>query len=204
MNFFDAACRVPLIVHAPHLFAHSRIAACVSLMDILPTLAEIAHDGAPPAYAASLDGKSLLPHLSGGDGHDEVLGEYLAEGAVAPLVMIRRGAYKFIHCPVDPDQLYDLAADPDELTNLTADPAHAARMQAFREEVAQRWDLERLKADVIASQARRRFVDKALGQGVQTGWDHQPLRDAGQLYMRNHMLLDDLERMARFPPVPAG
>jgi choline-sulfatase len=204
MNFFEAACRVPLIVHAPRLFAPRRVTACVSLIDLLPTLAEFAHDGDVPAYATPLDGKSLLPHLTGGVGPAQVLGEYLAEGAVAPIVMIRRGAYKFIHCPVDPDQLYDLTADPDELTNLAADPVHAETVQAFRHEVAQRWDIEQLKADVIDSQTRRRFVAAALRQGAQTGWDHQPIRDAGQLYMRNHMKLDDLERMARFPPVPTG
>nr|WP_238558370.1 hypothetical protein [Pseudomonas syringae] len=30
-------------------------------------------------------------------------------------------------------------------------------------------------------------------------WDHQPLVDASQQYMRNHIDLDDLERKARFP-----
>ena len=35
--------------------------------------------------------------------------------------------------------------------------------------------------------------------GHHTPWDFQPHRDASQLYMRNHLLLDDLERRARFP-----
>jgi choline-sulfatase len=44
-----------------------------------------------------------------------------------------------------------------------------------------------------------------LQQGRQTAWDYQPVRDASQLYMRNHMKLDDLEAMARFPRVvPVG
>ena len=37
-----------------------------------------------------------------------------------PLVMIKRGRYKFVHSPADPDQLYDLIEDPDELRNLAA------------------------------------------------------------------------------------
>ena len=45
-----------------------------------------------------------------------MIGEYLGEGAVAPVVMIRRVCvYKFVHSPVDPDQLFDLVADPHEL-----------------------------------------------------------------------------------------
>jgi choline-sulfatase len=178
------------------------VAASVSLVDILPTLAEIAGDGQAPAYAAPLAGRSLLPHLSGVGGHDEVFGEYLAEGAIAPIVMIRRGRWKFIHCPADPDQLYDLGADPMERVNLAANPAYADTVAAFRKEVAGRWSLDGLHADVLASQDRRRLVADALTRGARTSWDHQPFTDASQSYMRNHIKLDDLEAMARFPAVP--
>ena len=65
-----------------------------------------------------VDGRSLAPHLRGAGGHDEAIGEYLAEGAIAPMVMIRRGAYKFIHSPVDPDQLFDLSATRASATTL--------------------------------------------------------------------------------------
>ena len=204
MSFFEPACRVPLVVHAPGLFTAGRCAAPVSLADILPTLAEIAGDGRAPDYATPLDGHSLLPHLSGGMEQHDVLGEYLAEGAVAPIVMVRRGANKFIHSPADPDQLYDLRDDPDERLNLAADPAHAPTVAGFHATVAHQWDLPRLHADVLASQRRRRFVASALQQGASASWDHQPVRDASRLYMRNHMRLDDLEAMARFPRVGAS
>jgi choline-sulfatase len=49
-----------------------------------------------------LDGRSLLGHLQGQGGHDEVIGEYMAEGTVGPLMMIRRGAYKFVYSEDDP------------------------------------------------------------------------------------------------------
>jgi len=201
MSFFEAACRVPLIVHAPGLFAAGRAEAPVSLADILPTLAEIAGDGRTLDYATPLDGRSLLPQLSGGAGHGEALGEYLAEGALAPIVMLRRGTQKFIHSPADPDQLYDLEADPEERVNLAPAPAHAAAAAAWRAEAERRWDLDHLHEDVLASQRRRRFVADALRQGAPTSWDHQPVRDASRQYMRNSMKLDDLEAMARFPRV---
>ena len=204
MSFFEPACRVPLVVHAPGLFAAGRRAAPVSLADILPTLADIGGDGQAPDYATPLDGHSLLPHLSGDAAPHGVLGEYLAEGAVAPVVMLRRGPHKFIHSPSDPDQLYDLQADPAETSNLAAGPAHAATAASFRAAVAQRWDIARLHRDVLASQRRRRFVAAALRHGAQTSWDHHPVRDASRLYMRSHMKLDDLEAMARFPRVGAS
>jgi choline-sulfatase len=121
------------------------------------------------------------------------------------MVMIRRGSLKFIHCPGDPDQLYDLASDPDELANIAARHPNDQRVRMMRTEAAARWDLNRMYSDVLASQKRRRLVNRAMAQGRQTAWDFQPVRDASQLYMRNHMKLDDLEAMARFPRViPAG
>ena len=204
MSFFEGACRVPLVVHAPGLFQAGRRAAPVSLADILPTLAEIAGDGLASEYATPLDGHSLLPHLSGVAPQHDVLGEYLAEGALAPIVMLRRGAHKLVHAPGDPDQLYDVQADPDERVNRAADPAMAGLLADLRNTAAQRWDLTRLHRDVLASQRRRRFVAGALAHGVQTSWDHQPVRDASRLYMRNHTKLDDLEAAARLPRVGAS
>ncbi|HVW69291.1 MAG TPA: choline-sulfatase [Steroidobacteraceae bacterium] len=199
MNFFEPACRIPLIVHAPGRFAPRRVPESASLLDILPTLAEIAHGGCAPEYAAPLGGRSLLPALQGGSGPGEVLGEYLAEGAIAPIVMIRRGRHKFVHCPADPDQLYDVAADRDERANLAASPGEAGRVAAFRAEIAQRWPLDEIHEAVLASQKQRHFVYPALRRGRFQPWDHQPVRDATRLYIRNDQELNDLEAMARFP-----
>jgi choline-sulfatase len=199
MNYYEPACRVPLIVSAPATFATGRVSNVVSVVDLLPTLAEIAGDGRAPDYAASIDGRSLLPHLSRTGGHDEAIGEYLAEGVVAPMVMLRRGAMKFVHTPGDPDLLFDLAADPDERVNL----ADAARAAPWRAEVGRRWNLPALRETVLASQRQRHFVAAALREGRQTPWDWQPPRDASRMYVRNRIPLEELEAMARFPRWPA-
>ena len=199
MSFFEPACRIPLIVHAPTRFAAQRAPDAASLVDILPTLCELAGLEAAD-YAGPLHGRSLAAQLAGNSGKDEVIGEYLAEGAIAPLVMIKRGRYKFVHSPVDPDQLYDLHEDPDELRNLAAAPLHAARVREFHAEVAGRWDLPALHAEVVASQQRRHLVYDALRKGRYVSWDFQPVRDASRLYVRNDQDLGDLEAMARFPP----
>ena len=198
MNFFEPACRIPFIVHAPGRFAARRVAGPNSLVDVLPTLCELA-GAAGSGYATALCGQSLLPQLAGAPAADAVIGEYLAEGAIAPLVMIRRGALKFVHSPVDPDQLYDLAADPLELRNLAARAAQAALVREFRAEVAGRWDLDKLHDAVLASQRRRHCVYAALREGHYQPWDYQPERDASRLYIRNDQDLGDLESMARFP-----
>ncbi|MEY4267718.1 MAG: hypothetical protein RIS90_2253 [Pseudomonadota bacterium] len=199
MHWYEMAARVPLVVHAPQAFAARRVAASVSTVDLLPTLVELAGGLIEPGLA--LDGRSLVPHLQGSLGHDEVIGEYMAEGTTTPLLMIRRGPYKFIYSSQDPALLFNLASDPDELDNLARHPAHQSLVKGFLDEVARRWDLPALHQRVLASQRQRRFVAGALSRGRRTGWDHQPLVDAGQQYMRNHMDLDDLERRARFPGV---
>jgi choline-sulfatase len=205
MNFFEPACTIPLIVHAPGRFAPHRVAESASLLDVLPTLAEIANGGSAPAYAAPIDGRSLLPALQGAPGPGEVIGEYLAEGAIAPVVMIRRDRYKFVHSPVDPDQLYDLSKDPDERVNLAASPnlaekpEHAQITREFRAEVAKRWHLPALHDAVVANQRQRHFVYQALRAGRFQPWDFQPIRDSSRLYIRNDQELNDLEAMARFP-----
>ena len=198
MNFLEGGSRVPLIVSAPG-FAPRAVDASVSLIDLFPTLLDLA--GIEPELGAPIDGRSLVPHLEGAQGHDEVLGEYLGEGALAPIVMIRRGRWKFIHSPADPDQLYDLANDPDELRNLSQAPEHAPLVAQLLQEVATRWDLATIEQDVIASQRRRRVVAAANATGTLHSWDWQPPRDASREYIRSHMDLELLEAVARFPRV---
>ncbi len=201
MNFFEGACRIPLIVSGPGHFAARRVSAPASLLDILPTLSELGNGGRAPVYGAPIDGRSLVGELQGREAQGTVIGEYLGEGAIAPVVMIRREHYKFIHSPVDPDQLYDLGADPDERRNLACDPAQATLLAQLRAEVAQRWNLKQIHDEVLASQQRRHMVYGALRKGRYTPWDFQPLRDATRQYVRNDQELNDLEAMARFPPI---
>ncbi len=198
MHWFEGSARVPMVVNAPGRIAAGRVAASVSTIDLLPTFVELAGGRMDPALP--VDGRSLMPHLNAqADGHDEVIGEYMAEGSRETVVMIRRGRYKFIHARQDPDLLFDVQADPAELHNLAQEPQHQARVAELRAEVQRRWDLPALDGRVLASQRRRRLVYQALQHGKRKSWDHQPMVDASDQYMRNHIDLDDLERRARFP-----
>ena len=165
MSFFEGSARVPLLAWAPGRFGAGRVAEVVSLLDVLPTVCELAH--APLDDADPLDGTSLVPALRGGPGSGLALGEYLAEGTSEPMVMLRRGPYKYVRCPGDPDQLYDLDADPGELENL------AGTVETdLPAEAAARWpDLASLREEVVSSQRRRRVTAEALALGEQTPWD---------------------------------
>ncbi|KAL1991111.1 hypothetical protein VTN49DRAFT_5615 [Thermomyces lanuginosus] len=120
MVWFENSARVPFIVHAPNRFSPKRVSENVSTIDILPTFVDLV--GAKLVPGLPMDGVSLLPHLTGGDGPktDTVLGEYMAEGTQTPVVMIRRGRWKFIYSLHDPPMLFDLATDPLEQNNLVA------------------------------------------------------------------------------------
>ena len=175
-----------------------------SLRDILPTFATLAGRESAAGFAAPLDGRSLVPLLDGkaDDEGVRLYAEYTAEGALAPVFMIREGRWKYIASRPDPDQLYDLAADPAELADLATDPAHAATLARFRGLAAERWDAARLEAQVLESQLTRLTVWQALREGKYYPWDYQPLRDASEQYMRNHKDLNVLEKSSRFPPPP--
>jgi choline-sulfatase len=201
MSFYEGSTRVPLVVSAPGRFAPSRVASPVSTMDLLPTLVGIA-GGDDQAAAEGLDGESLMPLLRGEhDDREVVVAQYLAEGAIAPIVMYRRGSWKLIHSPVDPDQLFDLASDPLERDNRADDPACADLLAELRAAVAERWDLERIDREVHESQRRRRVVGEANTRGTAPLWDWAPPYDAAHRYIRNHTDLGDLEAMARYPSV---
>lgn len=202
MSFFECSARAPLLVYAPTRFAPRRVSRNVSLVDLLPTMVELAAGGArQPDLAAPIDGQSLVPLLRGNADKwpDTVYGEYLAEGAIAPCLMIRRDRYKFIYSESDPVQLYDLQTDPLELENLAGKPEFEPIQQAFQADISSHWDLAGLKQRVIASQQRRRLVFKTLMSGQHTAWDFQPYRNASRQYMRNHLDLNELEQRARFP-----
>ncbi|KAL2018388.1 hypothetical protein VTK56DRAFT_866 [Thermocarpiscus australiensis] len=183
MNYFEHSVRVPLLVSYPQKFAPHRVKANVSTLDILPTMCDLV--GTKPLPYLPMDGVSLLPHLEGReeDGHDEVFAEYTGEGTVRPLMMIRRGRWKYVTCPADGSQLYDMEADPLELHDLVRSGAVVRDEKigrvfvAFEREAAARWDFEAITQQVLLSQRKRRLVWSALTKGKFTSWDYNPEDD---------------------------
>ena len=204
MSFREWSNRIPLIVHRPGRFEPRRVSAPVAQVDVLPTLIDIAADGGAvgrPAPIDPLHGRSLLPLCDGNaDGDPNAcVSEYLAEGTGAPMLMIRRGRYKYISCSTDPEQLFDLEADPNELDNLVDHPL----LDEFRAAAAAHWDSDAVRAAVIHSQDRRRAVHAALRLGRYQGWDFNPRRDASEEYTRSHLDLTRFDITSRYPRPPA-
>ncbi|MGX6447274.1 choline-sulfatase [Patulibacter sp. S7RM1-6] len=212
MSPFEGSARVPLIVRAPGRVAPGRVGTTVSLVDLLPTLNDVADGGLghrPPAEPLATDerpapgmprridptaGHSLLPLVRGDaeagrrDGApahpDRAVVEYLAEGVRAPHLTLVRGRHKLVICPGDPDLLFDLDADPDERRDLAGAPEHAELLADLRAELLAGRDLDALRERVLASQRRRRLVRRALETGRRESWDHAPRDRSAEQYVR--------------------
>jgi iduronate 2-sulfatase len=119
---------VPLLVVAPgQTRAATRSAALVELLDLFPTLAELAHL-APPA---GLEGTSLVPLLDepGAKSRPAAFSEYTRGGITGRSVRdarFRLNEWTDLKSGRLVDrELYEIATDPLQRHNLAADPAHA-------------------------------------------------------------------------------
>ena len=124
-TLFDQVTRVPLVIHDPARPKGRSIRNPVALLDIGPTVLDLA--GLPrPAHWA---GRSLRPYLKGpGDPDRAVLSTWHGNLAV------RRGDYTLIRYEDGSTQLFDTAHDLWQQTDLgPAHPAHAPMLQALEE-----------------------------------------------------------------------
>ncbi len=186
-SFFDCALQVPFIVSAPRLFAPARRDENVSLVDLFPTVLDLADpESGLESVATKLDGCSLRPLMLGGasDRPDTVFAEMTGEGLDSPAIMVMEGHYKYIHCDDDPPLLFDRAVDPNEAENL-AGRAEVAEVQSRLAGIIDKgWDLRELKGLVLESQARRRLVDQTHSIGLKPSWDYGPRDASPRKYFR--------------------
>jgi len=202
MSLREWSARIPMILQSPGGAAGRTVAAPVSQVDVLPTLLRLAGDATgaiPPDPVDPLDGRDLVGLAEGSGADAAVIAEYLAEGTGQPMLMIRDGQWKYICCPGDPEQLFDLDTDPDELANRAADPAAAERLTALRARAEAHWDAGAVREAVLESQRRRRVLSGALRLGRYQGWDWQPPRDAASEYTRSHLDLTEFDITSRWP-----
>ena len=89
MNFFEYSARLPLVIAGPGIATGEAENAC-SLVDLLPTFLDIA-GGSIDMLGEPIDERSLMPLAEGeGDPIVAAIGDYCAEMASYPVIMIRR------------------------------------------------------------------------------------------------------------------
>jgi len=116
-SLYEGGIRTPFLVSWPDRFSGGRkIDAPVISLDILPTVLEATHVAHPEPQ--SMDGKSLLPLLSGETKtHHQAL--FWSEGGSSGEWAVRLGNWK-LHGLKDQMELFDLADDPGEADNVAS------------------------------------------------------------------------------------
>jgi uncharacterized sulfatase len=137
-TLFEEVARAPLIVAAPGMgqpgVATSSLA---ELLDVYPTLVELAGIPAPPG----LDGRSQAAVLR--DPRAVARTAALSYRAVNPPTLalsVRGPRHRYTLWPDGSEELFDLEADPAQRANLAGQPAHAAALADMR---ARRAEMDR-------------------------------------------------------------
>lgn len=116
-SLWNESTHVPLIIVAPGVTVPgSRSGKPVSLLDVYPTLTELAGVPVPD----HLEGTSLLPLIEDPDAewdHVAITTESFGNHSV------RGERYRYTRYADGSEEVYDLEADPNEWTNLADDPA---------------------------------------------------------------------------------
>ncbi|RZO22585.1 MAG: choline-sulfatase [Candidatus Thioglobus sp.] len=174
-HFFEDCIRVPLIIHWPERFSAGRHSQPASLIDLLPTLCDLAEIVPDEVAPEPLDGSSLLGACEGQmrDEDTPVFAEITSEGVPSPMFMVRKGKHKLMSGGGAPSVLYDLERDPHELINLAHDATHHEILDELEGLVRRQWDSERLNEQVLVSQRQRRLVHAAHEVGKTPAWEHQ-------------------------------
>lgn len=152
-TFFDEVTRVPLLISGPGVRAGAKVDAPVSLVDLMPTLADLLD-------VECLDrpqGRSLVPLLEGKRSPElESRAHYIVNPIREPGAdAVVWDRYKLITKNNDASlELYDLLADPDERVDLaTREPAILGKLLRFAR--GMREENQRRLQEQLAAEAGR-------------------------------------------------
>lgn len=202
-HFFEWAARVPLIVHAPERWKPRRVSQNVSLVDLMPTLLDIAEDQPFEKLVTPVDGQSLLAALNGETDalNDCAISEFAADGSTGPSRMVKKGRWKLMWLEGEDNLLYDTISDPNECRNRINDNDCQATRQELEKILFTGFDPDTLRPMIEASQRERLLVHKAT-QGEPT-YVNLVRHDDDSRYIRNAGAADTKAK-ARLPFVPAA
>lgn len=199
-HFFEWAAAVPLIVVASKRFKPARVSQNISLIDLMPTMLDLASGGEFTGYAAPCDGASLMPALNGDISAmpDVAIAEFAADGSTGPSRMVRKGKWKLMWLEGQDTLLYDVEADPNEMNNLSGQPDYEQVEAELTAILFDGWDPDALRTEIRASQERRLAIHRITGG--EPSYVSKVRLDDDQRYIRNAGAADTKAR-ARLPYV---
>lgn len=130
-NIYEHSVRVPLVMAGPSIPENETRSHFVYLLDIFPTLCEVAGIAVP----AQADGESLLPALTdpAAPGRETLFFAYRHSCRAVKDERFKLIEYAMHGTRVT--QLFDLQADPGESVNLAGDPAFSDTLERLRSEL---------------------------------------------------------------------
>jgi len=196
MSPFEGSSRVPLIVTGPDVKRGVRTPALASLVDIFPTLMDMAGLKRP----GWVDGHSLLPELRGGRNErpDWALLEYHDTSCCTGTFMLRRGDWKYVALPGYEPLLFNLKDDPDETRNLApVRPETAKEMDRLLRSIVD-YDTVDARAKAYDRESFRRWREKERAAGtyeknmawIHSGFDRMKAEDAQPWTIADEALIE--------------
>jgi iduronate 2-sulfatase len=127
-NLHEEVTRVPLIFSVPG-FSPQRTNSIVELVDIFPTLADLAGLETP----ASVQGKSLRPILADRQAIIKQDAISFSNGTA-----LRTTNWSYMRYKDETEELYDMQSDPKQFHNLVNSGEHQAQLQVLRNRLEKR------------------------------------------------------------------
>jgi choline-sulfatase len=160
-NMYEESVGIPLIVAGKGLPQNVTNHSPVSLVDITSTISEAV--GVRPD--SEWKGKSILPLLPQNKEESDnrlVFSEYHAHGTSHGMFMIRKGKYKYVYYPQNPEQLFDLEDDPQEMKNLAEASEYAQLKEQLYKELLSLVQPDEVDRKALSDQKSR--LQKYLNQ----------------------------------------
>ena len=157
---YEASVGVPLIVRGPGVPAGRRLDQPVSLIDLYPTILDMAH----LETEADRPGKSWLPLVQGErqERPDYAFSEFHGNFFRHDWYMLVRGEHKYTHYVGERPSLFNVKRDPLENHDLGADPRHQRLVLEF----------ERLLRSIVDPEAVALRAKRDLGLIGPDGTDY--------------------------------
>ncbi|MEM6360507.1 MAG: sulfatase-like hydrolase/transferase [Bacteroidota bacterium] len=134
---YEEAVNIPFIISYPKRFKQGiKVNTLVSLLDVYPTLAELAGAEIPETVQGEslvdllttgneIEGRAIYSEFRGGDY------TLLPKARNVPSRMLREGEFKYVYTHGIIHQLFDLKNDPDELVNLALNEEYEDQVKNF-------------------------------------------------------------------------
>lgn len=161
-TFYEWSTRVPLIIMYPDKkYAGKKINEPVSLIDIAPTILDMASSHVNKRI--NINGESLIPLIDGkNDKERYIVSEMHSEGVYSPCFMVRKGDYKYSYFHGNGAQLFNLKDDPDEWNNLSGQPETMKVEHELRLIIFNQFNPEEIENQVSESIRKRLLIQPVL------------------------------------------